>query len=208
MAHDAKSDLDPTEWKPCEGGCVNGELGKPPVAHDGKSDLDPTEWKPAEGGDGKPDGEVKKYWRPKFFNRPSSEAHDYLSQFHRSAPAAVRRDAGNSRSTPSLSHTPTTAASSNDSLAGTPIGVSVGSLVSCGGTSSLKPAGVKGAKHVMPKIASMGSSGALKSDSMGNTLINDISYEKKWVVASKDTAAGSLKKLLGHGRADKTTFAM
>lgn len=180
------------------------------MAHDAKSDLDPTEWKPAEGGivDGKPGDEVKKYWRPKYFNRPSSEAHDYLSQFHRSVPTATRREAGNSRSTPSLSHTPTTAASSNDSLAGTPTEVSVGSLVSCGGTTSSQAAGIKRREPVTPKIVSMGSTGTLKSDGMENTLVNEISYEKKWVIAGKGTAAGSLKKLLGHGGVDKTAFAM
>lgn len=58
----------------------------PPVAHDGKADLDPTEWKPADGGFdlNKPPSTMS--WKPKLPHRPSSEAYSYLSQFHRSAP--------------------------------------------------------------------------------------------------------------------------
>ena len=181
----------------------------PPVAHDGKSDLDPTEWKPAEGsvqenpgGGGKPVS-----WRPKIPHSPSSEAYGYLAQFHRSAPAAARRVALNGRSTPSLSHTPTTAASSTGSEAGTPTEVSVGLHVSCEGTEISKRANVKSAELVTPKVASMGST-ETTSDGTENTLVGEISYDKKWVLGGKTSAAGSLKKLLGHVGVNNTALAM
>ena len=182
----------------------------PPVAHDGKSDLDPTEWKPAEGsvqenpgGGGKP-----VTWRPKLAHRPSSEAYGYLAQFHRSAPATARRGALNGRNTPSLSHTPTTSASSDGSEAGTPTEVSVDSHVSHGDAKTSKRANVKRAELVTPKVASMGSTGTTKSDGMENTLVGEISYDKKWLLGGKTSAAGSLKKLLGHDGVDNTALAM
>lgn len=182
----------------------------PPVAHDGKSDLDPTEWKPAEGTvQEKPGGGGKPVtWRPKLPHCPSSEAYGYLAQFHRSAPAAARRGALNGRSTPSLSHTPTTAASSNGSEAGTPTEVSIGSHVSRGGTKISKRANVKSTELVTPKVVSMGSTGTTKSDGMESTLVGEFSYDKKWVLGGKTSAAGSLKKLLGHDGIDTTALAM
>jgi hypothetical protein len=88
--------------------------------HDSKTDLDPTEWKPVipmgSGGSTSP---------------ASSEAWQYLSQFHGgSAPVAMRRPLVDHRSStslstlmgsacapPSLTHTPSTAASSFSSNA-------------------------------------------------------------------------------------------
>ena len=186
----------------------------PPIAHDGKSDLDPTEWKPAEGGSvkGKPGGGGKAYaWRPKISHRPSSEAYSYLSKFHRSAPAAARRAAIHSGNTPSLSHTPTTAASSDGSMAGTPTESSIESPIPSGGTTFTKSAGIKGVELINPKLASIGSTAqheTLKSDAMENTIVSDISYDKKWILESKASAAGSLKKLLEYGGAENTAFAM
>lgn len=173
----------------------------PPVAHEGKSDLDPTEWKPSERGPtkGKPGGEEKAAtWRPKLPHGPSSEAYSYLSQFHRSAPASTRRPDTPHRSTPSLSHTPTTITSSDDGMVGTPTEVCVGSPNS-------------DEDVVTPKIASIVGTAqldAVKDDGMGKTLVNDISYEKKWVLDNSPSAAGRLGKLLGHGGVDYTTIAM
>ncbi|KAK4694623.1 vacuolar protein sorting-associated protein 72, partial [Lecanoromycetidae sp. Uapishka_2] len=151
----------------------------PPMAHEGKSDLDPTEWKPAEPAtmEGK---SPTKEWKPKLLHRPSSEAFSYLSKFHRSSDslASKRRPVLNhsrttSRATPSLTHTPTTSTSSQESLlAGTPYELVGASLP---GISTAQASGDAG-------------------------LVNeagDLTYEKKFVPASLDSAAGSLKKLLG-----------
>lgn len=102
----------------------------PPMAHDGKSDLDPTEWKPAEAVDTErksPGSGKAGEWKPKLPHRPSSEAFSYLSKFHRSSDSLTskrRPTLGHarttSRATPSLSHTPTASTSSEESLAGTP----------------------------------------------------------------------------------------
>jgi len=66
------------------------------TVHDAKTDIDPTEWKPK--------------------LEQSSEAFDYLSQFHRSPtqrPALQHRSTTSTGTdTPSLSYTPTTTASS------------------------------------------------------------------------------------------------
>lgn len=182
----------------------------PPVAHDGKSDLDPTEWKPSEGGPakGKPGGKEKAAtWRPKISHRPSSEAYSYLSQYHRSAPTSTPRLGTTHRSTPSLSHTPTTTASSDDGMVGTPAEICNGSLVPRGNSSSLN----SDEDVVTPKIASIVSTTqleAVKGDDMENTLVNGISYDKKWVLDNKTSATGRLKKLLGHGGIDDMTFTM
>ncbi|MCJ1362544.1 hypothetical protein MMC16_001648 [Acarospora aff. strigata] len=68
----------------------------PSTVHDAKADLDPTEWKPK--------------------SERSSEAFQYLSQFHRSLshrPALQHRSTTSTGiNTPSLSYTPTTTASS------------------------------------------------------------------------------------------------
>ncbi|CAF9933009.1 hypothetical protein IMSHALPRED_009036 [Imshaugia aleurites] len=105
----------------------------PPMAHDGKSDLDPTEWKPAEPTlmeSKSPPGPKAGEWKPKLPHRPTSEAFSYLSKFHRSSdslhlkhrPALAHgRCTTSSHATPSLSHTPTASStSSEESLSGTP----------------------------------------------------------------------------------------
>ena len=98
----------------------------PPIAHNGKSDLDPTEWKPAETNDtgrkspGKewkpklahrPSSEAFSYLSK--FHRSS----DSLTSKRR---PALGRGRTTSRTAPSLSHTPTPSTSSDESLAGTP----------------------------------------------------------------------------------------
>ena len=103
----------------------------PPMAHDGKSDLDPTEWKPAEPKlvQGKTLKSKSYEWKPKLVHRPSSEAFQYLSKFHPSSdslstkrrPGLVQsRSTYLSHNTPSLTHTPTASTSSEESLTGTP----------------------------------------------------------------------------------------
>lgn len=102
----------------------------PPVAHNGKSDLDPTEWKPAEPTlmESKSPPSPKD-GKPKLPLRTGNEAFSYLSKFHRSndSLSSKRRPTlGHDRSTlssrtaPSLSHTPTASTSSEESLSGTP----------------------------------------------------------------------------------------
>lgn len=102
----------------------------PAQFHNAKSDLDPTEWKPAELGMTAEKSPTKSgEWKPKLTHRPSSEATSYLSKFHRSCdslPSKRRpmisqsRTPVSSRSTPGLSHTSTASTSSEDSLEGTP----------------------------------------------------------------------------------------
>ena len=104
----------------------------PPLAHDGKSDLDPTEWKPAEPNlseSKSPPGTKAPEPKPKLSHAPSSEAFSYLSKFHRSSDSLYSkrrpalghgRSTISSRATPSLSHTPTASTSSEESLSGTP----------------------------------------------------------------------------------------
>ena len=46
------------------------------------------------------------------------------------------------------------------------------------------------------------------SDGTENTLVGEISYDKKWVLGGKTSAAGSLKKLLGHDGVNNTALAM
>jgi hypothetical protein len=154
----------------------------PPKAHDGKSDLDPTEWKPAEPCDTERKSPGKE-WKPKLVHHPSSEAFSYLSKFHRSTEslASKRRPAlghgrSTSRTTPSLSHTPTASTSSEESLAGTPY------------------------EYVGRPAISMPTVSTTTSASEGINVIkdaNDLTYEKKHVGASLGSATGSLKKLLG-----------
>ena len=155
-----------------------------PMTHDGKSDLDPTEWKPAEPSDTERKSPGKSGERkPKLAHRPSSEAFSYLSKFHRSSDslASKRRSAlghgrSTSRTTPSLSHTPTASTSSEESLAGTPY------------------------EFVGRPAISMPTVSTITSASEGINVVkdgNDLTYEKKDVGASFGSATGSLKKLLG-----------
>jgi len=121
-----------------------------------------------------------KEWKPKLPHRPSSEAFSYLSKFHRSSDslASKRRPMlGHgrtvSRTTPSLSHTPTASTSSEESLlAGTPY------------------------EFVGASLPVMSTTQVSEGVQMGNDS-GDLTYEKKFVAASLGSAAGSLKKLLG-----------
>lgn len=118
-----------TPLKPTPRTLPDGSI--PPELHNAKSDLDPTEWKPAEAAvtDGKSPTKSCE-WKPKLVHRPSSEASSYLSQFHRFSDSLVpkrrpltTRSTVSTRATPSLTHTPTASTSSEESLtslAGTP----------------------------------------------------------------------------------------
>lgn len=91
-------------------------------------------------------------------------------------------------------------------MVGTPTEVCNGSLVPRANSSSLN----SDDDVVTPKIASIVSTtqlDAVKGDDMENTLVDDISYDKKWVL-DKTAATGRLKKLLGHGGIDSMTFTM
>ncbi|MCJ1452116.1 hypothetical protein MMC28_002458 [Mycoblastus sanguinarius] len=167
----------------------------PPIIHDGKSDLDPTEWKPAEAKDKQgespgpktvesPGSKSSGEWKPKLPQRPSSEAFQYLSRFHRSSDSLSSRrrpvltpgrSTFTSRTTPSLSHTPTASTSSEESLTRTPY------------------------EYVAPPALSIPTTTitrGFEGISTGKD-VNDLSYEKKLVGASLGSATGSLKKLLG-----------
>lgn len=169
----------------------------PPQAHEGKPDLDPTEWK------------------PNLPHRLSSDAFQYLSQFHKLGPSSLtptRRPlmARPARSavtvavtTPGLSYTPTASTSSEDSLASTPYEFLTHSLLppaySLPTTAEpihlVTPHVVKSTSSVsIPEKHAVEAKPARKAK---ETMTHgDLSYEKKWVVGSERPAAGSLKKLL------------
>ena len=70
---------------------------------------------------------------------------------------------------------------------------------------------VKNAELVTPKHVSIGGiiqHETIKDDSMDSTLIGDIRYDKNWLFEKKASAAGSLKKLLGHSGLDNTVATM
>ena len=190
---------------------VNGiKLARiPPHFHQGTADLDPTEWKPAdtrsESDDDPPlktgastpvsdSGRISLFggsstslvgsWKPKLEHRPSSEASNYLGQFHRSsdnltnAKRRLPRAAESliSRATPGLSHSPTVSSTgSEESLSGTPY-----ELV------------------MRPRAASRPTSAVSKSHTQAEGL--EVSYEKQSVPTVVDpnlrSASGSLKNLL------------
>lgn len=185
----------------------------PPLAHEGKSDLDPSEWK------------------PNLSPHSSSEAFQYLSQFHRSSAslAPVRRPALQTRrttasvaiTTPSLSHTPTTSASSDESLAGTPYEFVTRPLLPRHDPMYSASAGTKSVDLVIPHIPSAFSvpvsdiavdtklSSTVKKCDMENTTVTgDGNFGKRWVVGSPGPAAGSLKKLLEIGMPGVTRIDM
>lgn len=174
------------------------------MAHEGKSDLDPSEWK------------------PNLSPHPSSEAFQYLSQFHRSSAslAPTRRPALQMRrttasvaiTTPSLSHTPTTSTSSDESLAGTPYEFVTRPLLPRHDPTYSASAGTKSVDLVIPHIPSAFSvpvSGIAvdsklscpvkKHDQESTTIAGDADFGKRWAVGSPSPAAGSLKKLLEVG---------
>ena len=169
----------------------------PPQAHEGKSDLDPTEWK------------------PNLPHRPSSDAFQYLSQFHKLGPSSLtptRRPlmARSARSavnvavtTPGLSYTPTASTSSEDSVASTPYEFLTRSLLppayslpsTAGSINLATPHVVSSTSSVsVPEKHAVEAKLARKAKETMN--LGDLCYEKKWVVGSERPAAGSLKKLL------------
>ena len=163
----------------------------PPMAHDGKSDLDPTEWKPAETTlmeIKSPPGAKAVERKPKLPHYPSSEAFAYLSKFHRSSDSLYSkrrpalghgRSTISSRTTPSLSHTPTASTSSEESLSGTPYEFVARPALS------------------MPTTTT---SHCTEGGKLAQAEDDDLTYEKKFVVTSLGSAAtGSLKKLLRTG---------
>ncbi|MCJ1399085.1 hypothetical protein MMC11_002287 [Xylographa trunciseda] len=176
---------------------LSNDISKPPLLHHFKSDLDPTEWK------------------PDLVHRSTSEANNYLSQFHRSPPgvAMTRRSAWDGRSTtsalmmaqtaPSLSHTPTTSMTSSEgSIAGTPyefvasLDTSEGHGTACSGSGSTKTV-----EAVTPAVTDGSPPSPIKETktlkkNRPSPVIGDMVYEKKWVSGSVEHVTGSLKKLL------------
>ncbi|MCJ1340850.1 hypothetical protein MMC09_006146 [Bachmanniomyces sp. S44760] len=176
----------------------------PPVLHTAKSDLDPTEWK------------------PKLEHRPTSEAFQYLSQFHRStsslgsgnARPKVQQSRNHnpgllSQTAPSLSHTPTTTstASSDGSLAGTPYEFATRPLAprhdSAMYSASAAPKSVELITPIISACSSMPLSGAATAKPKGKkaatataSMAENMTYEKKWHFGTADQLSGSLKKLL------------
>lgn len=162
----------------------------PPMAHDGESDLDPTEWKPAEPiltESKSPPSPKTGEWKPKLPYRPSSEAFSYLSKFHHSSDSLYSkrrpalghgRSTISSRTTPSLSHTPTASASSEESVSGTPYEFVARPALSLPTTTA-------------SRCTEGGKLAQIEDD--------DLTYEKKFVGTSLRSATGSLKKLLRTG---------
>ncbi|KAL8953578.1 MAG: hypothetical protein Q9222_000573 [Ikaeria aurantiellina] len=166
----------------------------PPEAHEGKADLDPTEWK------------------PKLTHRPTSDASNYLSQFHRTPPTrgssprrttAMQAQSLNSipMSAPSLSATPSASStSSTDSVAGTPHdSVYRPMTIHRSGTSKsidLVTPQILSSKPIPPRKRK--DKVTLKPDE-GHTLSEDLSYEKKWSPNHQygHPRSGSLTALLG-----------
>ena len=176
----------------------------PPMAHEGKSDLDPTEWKP------NPD------------DRSTSEAFHYLGQFHRSSATLqmTRRPTLQTRgtlvsaaiTTPSLSHTPATSMSSDESVAGTPYEFVTRPLLPRLDPKYCNSVGIKSVELVTPHIPSaisgstntdmgINANPVIYSEAIGSdsSASDDVSFEKKWIVHRSSIAVGSLKKLLEIG---------
>ena len=171
----------------------------PPTLHNAKSDLDPTEWKPAEP-------------KPQLTSHPSSEAFQYLSQFHRTTQtlSQLRRPIIQCRSTtsalimahtaPSLSHTPTTSMTSSvGSIAGTPYEYGAEDMPPkiMSTSSSTKSVDyvhqVADTANVLTPIAK---SNAPAPSAVSSPILGTMSYEKKWIPDTMDQVSGSLKKLL------------
>lgn len=173
----------------------------PPLTHEGKSDLDPSEWKPNSS------------------SRSSSEAFQYLSQFHRSSASLTptRRPVFQPRSTtasvaittPSLSHTPATSTSSDESLAGTPYEFVTRPLLPRHDPTYSVSARTKSVDLVTPHVPSAFSvpvsgiavdpklsSTVKKLDLESTSIAGEANFGKRWVTGNPGLAAGSLKKLL------------
>ena len=176
---------------------LSDDVSKPPMLHHFKSDLDPTEWK------------------PDLTHRSTSEANNYLSQFHRSPSSLTmsRRPALKGRSTtsaltmaqtaPSLSHTPTTSMTSSEgSIAGTPYEFIASMDTSEGhGTVCSISASTNTVEFTKPVITDSSPPSPIKKTKSGkknraSPIIGDLVYEKKWVPGSVEHVTGSLKKLL------------
>lgn len=183
--------------------CRRRETGSnpriPPFAHEGKSDLDPSEWK------------------PKPIDRSTSEASYYLGQFHRPSATihTMRRPTLQTRSTlvsaaittPSLSHTPATSMSSDESVAGTPYEFVTRPLLPRLDPKYCNSAGIKSVDLVTPHIPSAISESSSDMGINVNPIMHreeagsesdtsgDVSFEKM-VVQRSSIAVGSLKKLL------------
>ena len=172
---------------------------KPPVLHNAKSDLDPTEWKPDLKHRAVSD---------------ASEAFQYLSQFHRSPPTMSSRRPGlQSRSTtsalaatfatPSLSHTPTTSSTpSESSPAGTPyeftahpIPPKLDNTLYSAPTSTMSTGVVEAPSHSRVPDAPVKPQ-ANKKVTAKTPVLDEMSYEKNWVVLNGDPVRGGLKRLL------------
>ncbi|MCJ1390137.1 hypothetical protein MMC18_002995 [Xylographa bjoerkii] len=176
---------------------LSNDISKPPLLHHFKSDLDPTEWK------------------PDLVHRSTSEANNYLSQFHRSPPGAImpRRSALNGRSTtsalmmaqtaPSLSHTPTTSMTSSEgSIAGTPyefvasIDISEGHGTVCSVSASTTTLEVVTPVVTDDSLPSPIKEGKNIKKNRASPIIGNLVYEKKRVPGGVEHVTGSLKKLL------------
>lgn len=172
----------------------------PPKAHEGKPDLDPTEWK------------------PKCPHRPTSDASNYLGQFHRKPPTSwsPRRSAAIHAQTvssvpltaPSLSATPSASStsSSGDSVAGTPYNFTNRSLMHPDST-AFKPIDLVTPHNSSAFSGPAKPTGQTKlaikvSDPPGAAenipLAGELSYEKKWSLDQfrRSSASGNLKTLL------------
>lgn len=158
------------------------------IGHESKSDIDPTEWKPKSEG--------------------SSEAFQYLSQFHRSPSQRPnplhRHTTGTGINTPSLSYTPTTTASSVSTDA--PYSFSTGPLpprhLSYSGS-------VKSIDLVTPHPTFCQATGASSvpgsvsvvgkpvADAGADVEAATLTYEKKWMLPGAGSpSTSSLKNLL------------
>ena len=158
----------------------------PPELHNAKADLDPTEWK------------------PDIETRASSEAFEYLAQFHRSTPSPVPRRPGlhgrsttsilMARTAPSLSHTPTTSTSSEESEAGTPYDF----VANMGQAKQHEPVvEIKSVEMGKQSLGAMSVEGKpVRKNPTASPMLGDLSYEKQLVDGSMQRLDGSLKKLL------------
>ena len=154
---------------------------KPPVLHDAKADLDPTEWKPDLKHRAKSD---------------ASEAFQFLSQFHSSTPGSSRRPELQTRSTttsasvlnaPSLSHTPTASITSSEA---SPIGTPNDAPGYTASPSKKSVEMIKVNDSIGVKRAGS------KKANLISPIVNNVSFEKKWIALSQEPVSGSLKKLL------------
>lgn len=123
--------------------------------------------------------------------------------------------------TPSLSHTPNTSTSSDESLAGTPYEFVTRPLLPRHDPAYSASAGTKSVDLVIPHIPSAFSvpvsgiavdtklsSTVKKHDLESTTSTGDAKFGKRWVVGSPGPAAGSIKKLLEIGMPSVTRIDM